>query len=345
MRDFTIAIVVAVTAAMAVSPGYSEEDAVSTQANSSSDMAAPADRVIIATFTERPERLADLLLLGESLREFGGRFRDAPIRVYLPQHLMPLDPAVADQFRARSMEYRISAAPGDALRFPYARKVFAAAQAEGEAAGHAETLVWLDEDTIVLDEPAQFDLPPGMVLGYRPVMHQNIGSLHDAPIDEFWGRIYDKLAVPAAAVFPMPAVADGTVLRPYFNAGLLVVKPEAEILRQWARDFPVLYQDSVFVDWCGADKRKATFLHQAALTGTILRTVPKAQMTLLPDGYNYPVFFDVLFGANRPFDSLEGVITMRHEGYFQNPAPDWDTRLKGPADRIQWLKAHLGPRS
>ncbi|MCU0613142.1 MAG: hypothetical protein MUE60_15320, partial [Candidatus Eisenbacteria bacterium] len=171
------------------------------------------------------------------------------------------------------------------------------------------------------------------------------GSLYDAPIDEFWGRVYDKLGVPAEAVFAMPTVADGAVLRPYFNAGLLVVKPEAEILRQWARDFPVLCRDSVLVDWCRTDRLKGVFLHQAALAGTILRTVSRREMTLLPDGYNYPVFFHEMFGANRPFVSLDGVITMRHEGYFKNPAPDWSERLKGPADRIAWLKAHLGPRS
>jgi len=324
---------------------YSEEDAMSTSPAVPQDSVHAPRPLIIATFTERTERLADLRLLGESLRTFGGRFRDAPLRVYLPSDLIPLDAVVAERFRALSMEHRISAAPEDALGFPFARKVFAAAQAEEEAAGHAKTLVWLDEDTIVLDEPAQFDLPPGAILAYRPVMHRNIGSLHDSPIDEFWGRVYDKLAVPAGAVFPMPAVADGAVLRPYFNAGLLVVRPEAEILRQWARDFPLLYGDSVFVDWCTADQLKAIFLHQAALTGTILRMVPRAHMTLLPDGYNYPVFFDQMFGANRPFDSLEGVITLRHEGYFTNPALDCDTRLRGPADRIQWLKAHLGPAS
>ncbi|MBN1426096.1 hypothetical protein JXA88_16220 [Candidatus Fermentibacteria bacterium] len=301
----------------------------------------PMFPVFIATFTEHRAGLDHIRLMVESLRAFGGKLHQAPVRVYLPPTLIPLDGKAEKSFRELSVDFRVSQAPDDALRFPFSRKVFAAAQAEGEAEGHATTLVYLDEDTIILDEPTGFELTSG-TLAYRPVMHQNIGSVYDAPLDEFWERVYEKLEVPPRAVFPMPTVADGKVLRPYFNAGLLVVNPEAGLLRQWAKDFPVLYRDSVFVDWCRADKFKAIFLHQAALSATILCTVSRDSMTLLPDGYNYPVFFDEMFVANRPFDSLEGVITTRHEGYFQNPAPDWSERLKGPPDRIAWLKAHLG---
>jgi len=56
---------------------------------------------------------------------------------------------------------------------------------------------------------------------------------------------------------------------------------------------------------------------------------------------NYPIFFEQMFGAKRTFDDITEVVTFRHESYFRKPAPDWDKKLKGPADKITWVKKHL----
>jgi hypothetical protein len=185
-------------------------------------------------------------------------------------------------------------------------------------------------------------LAGGKSLGYRPVMHQNIGSLYSEKPDEFWTRLYRDLSVPEAAVFPMKTVADGKTLRPYFNAGLLVVKPERGILRKWAGCFTVLYRDPVLVGMCGRDERTRVFLHQAALAGAILSLLSKDEMVQLSDRCNYPIFFKEMYGAEREFDTIDGVVTLRYDVYFQNPAPDWAEKLKGPAATVSWLKERLG---
>ena len=56
---------------------------------------------------------------------------------------------------------------------------------------------------------------------------------------------------------------------------------------------------------------------------------------------NYPIFFEQMFGAKRIFGDITDVVTFRYESYFTNPAPDWHKKLKGPADRIAWMKEHL----
>ena len=67
----------------------------------------------------------------------------------------------------------------------------------------ARLLVWLDEDTVFLQDPEEFDLPEGIRLGYRPVMHRNIGLRMDEPIDAFWERVYADLSVASGhAAFP-----------------------------------------------------------------------------------------------------------------------------------------------
>ena len=75
--------------------------------------------------------------------------------------------------------------------------------------------------------------------------------------------------------------------------------------------------------------------------GAVLKSVRREDMLELPPQYNYPLFFKEMFGAVVEFDSVADVVTLRYDVYFRNPAPDWHTRLKGPAERVAWLKEHL----
>ncbi|MCX6835503.1 MAG: hypothetical protein NTW07_10290 [candidate division Zixibacteria bacterium] len=45
------------------------------------------ESVVFATYAENPEALANICLLTESLRSFGGRLSAAPVWVYIPEDL------------------------------------------------------------------------------------------------------------------------------------------------------------------------------------------------------------------------------------------------------------------
>lgn len=300
---------------------------------------------LFAAYAEDEAGLHHVLVLVESLRNFGGRFANAPVWVYLPEEMLDADTSLLAGLRVLNADVRSSSAPQDASGFPFAGKTFAAAAAESDAAGRAAILVWMDEDTVILDEPAAFALAGNVVLGYRPVMHQLIGSLYDSPPDAFWSRLYKKLSVPQSALFRMSTVADHKVIRPYFNAGLLVVRPERGVLRQWVSDFKTLYQDSVFVKMCNQDRLKRIFLHQTALTGAILNVAKRKEIIELPDRYNFPLFFADMYGGLSEFDDITGVVTLRYDIYFNNPAPDWRKRLKGATDKVTFLGQRLERRT
>jgi len=298
--------------------------------------------LVFASFAENGEQLSHALILVESVRTYGGGFAKAPVWIYVPEHLASVEKKLVKRFAPLGAEIRTSEAPAASRECPYAGKVFAAAKAETDARGAASILVWMDDDTVVLKDPRAFALLKDKTFGYRPVMHQNIGSLYAEPPNAFWRRVYEKLRVQSTVIFPMKAVADGKTLRPYFNAGLLVVRPERGILAKWAESFPVLYGDPLLADMCRRDARVRVFLHQAALAGAILSHCRREEMAQLPDGYNYPIFFKEMYGAEREFASLEGVVTLRYDEYFRKPAPDWADRLKGPAATISWLEDRLG---
>jgi len=297
---------------------------------------------LVATFAEQESDLARTRLMIESLRTFGGRFKDAPVWVYLTEGLLASESEHLGEIESLGGSFLLGQVPEEAIWFYFSRKVFASAQAEAEAAGKADILAWLDVDTIFLQEPGEFILPKGKSLGYRPVMHRNISPLYDEPLDDFWKRAYDKMSIPKARVFPMVTVADGDKIRPYINAGCLIVRPERGLLREWAETFPLLYQDPALKEMCRQDERKRIFIHQVALAGAFMIHLRKDEKFELSSRVNYPLFFGEMFGSKRDFHDIREAVTIRYESFFDNPPPDWEKRLSGPPDRIAWLKTHLG---
>lgn len=298
--------------------------------------------VLFAGYADSPEELYHTRVLVESIRAFGGALALSRVQVYVPQELLAAKHPLIDSLNMLGAEVIGGETPDEALAFPYAAKVYAAAQCEASVADKTAVLVWMDEDTIVLQEPGEFALPEHVALAYRTVMHKNIGSMWAEPVNAFWQRVYDKLAISESSLFPMTTVASREEIRPYINAGLLVVRPERGLLRGWAQDFEKLYSDSVLVDMASKDRLTAIFLHQVALLGPILRSLRRTEMSELPFAYNYPLFFDKMFGAPAPFNSLDSVVTLRYDAYFRQPEVDWDKRLTGDVEKITWLKGRLG---
>lgn len=300
-----------------------------------------ANKMVFAAYAESTEQLSNIGRLAESLRAFGGRFREAPVWASIPDHFSLDETEIVDKLHSLGVDIRTCHTPEDARWFYYAGKVYAAGEAEIAATNKAEILIWMDEDTIVLSEPDDFDLGPGHSFAYRPVMHNRSGSLCDASPDAFWGRIYEKLSLTDEMLFPMVTPADKQTIRAYFQAGILVVRPERGILRRWPGDFELLYRDETLTAMCKDDPNKRIFLHQTALVGSIINTTDPEEMLELSDRYNYPLFFEQGYGADESFDSIEDVITLRCVVREKNLAPDWRDKITGPPEKVTWLKNHL----
>ena len=145
--------------------------------------------IVFATFAETEEQLQHAVFLVESVRAFAGKFKNAPVWVYIPTDLLNKYARLEDKIAALGAGTKTSRAPEQSLRYYFARKVFAAGKAETEAEGNADILVWMDEDTIILAEPEDFNLKNGISFAYRPVMHNRSGSLYSEPPGAIWSRI------------------------------------------------------------------------------------------------------------------------------------------------------------
>jgi hypothetical protein len=228
------------------------------------------------------------------------------------------------------------------MKFPFAGYVTAAGIAEGLAQGVASFLVMMASDTLVLRTPSAFILPSGKSLGACPVHLKLLGSGTNDPIDEFWRLVYHHCQVDVEKIFPIQTIVDEQLVRAYFNAGLLVVRPERGLLRAWQADFNNTYRLPEFEAIFQQNEYYAIFMHQAVLAGSVLSSLKPEEFQMLPFEMNYPLHLHTRVAVERRPSNLNQLITCRYENYgesFGNPEVDASIQIDQPLR--EWLQTHF----
>jgi hypothetical protein len=272
------------------------------------------DKLVFTTLTT-PRNALDSFLFIESLREFGGELADAPILALTPKKVDTFPKEDEDRFKALKVERLVYEMDEETVKFPFAFLVRAAAQAETHLRKKTKTLAWQLPDTLVVNPPTPFILPKGIRLAYRPVHHTNVGSVYGQPLDEFWALVYKHCQVPEERVFPMETCVGDNTIRPYFNAGMLVARPELGLFTTWWDRFEALYDHPDFKPFYERDERYAVFIHQAVLSAVILVLLEKDEMLELPPTVNYPLnLHHSEMPPKRQPETLNDLVTCRTEG-------------------------------
>jgi hypothetical protein len=294
------------------------------------------ETLVFATYADNDNDLYWAGVLGESIRTFGGRFKNCAIWVYISDNASELDKSTLEKIDSLNITIKKCPIPGNIGSFYYSGKVFAAGEAEKAACSQFEILAWLDPDMVFVKEASDFLLSDGIDLGYRPVQLVNISSRFDEPLDEYWRRIYQLLGVSDSSVFPMTTTVDNVRIRPHFNAGMIIVRPNAGVLEKWAGNISTLMKDSLIIEMCGEKKLNNIFLHQAALAGTILSMIPRNRMRDFPPTYNYAVFLTDKMPDSLKISSLDDVVMFRHDPQFTRI--EQLEKYAGSSRIFRWLK-------
>lgn len=282
----------------------------------------------------------EALRLARSIRTFGGEFCFNPI--WLLSLRSEEELSLATQQELFSLGVRLITFDMDKAGsgFPFAAYVTAAGIAEGLAQGEASYLALMAPDTLILQPPSIFLLPSEKILGACPVHLKLIGSGFDDPIDEFWGLIYRSCKVNLERIYPLQTIVDEQLVRAYFNAGLLVVRPERGILRAWQSNFEALYHLPEFDQFYQQHELYKIFMHQTVLAATVLSLLKPEEFELFPFEVNYPLHLHSRVTAKRRPPSMSQLITCRFEDFtefFGNP--DVDSKIHIDKPLKEWLQA------
>ena len=274
-------------------------------------------------------------LFVKSVRDFAGALSTSRILLFYPEIQKQLSQTFSDRMSNLNVELIPFELDLEVLRFPFTAHAQAAALAESMSLGKSRILAWLANNTIFLREPKEFLLPDSISLGYRPVHHTLLGLRYNEPLDPFWTYIYEICNVPEEKVFPMKPHVEDFLIRPYFNAGILISQPEKHLFEKWRTKFLNTYSDNEFQEFYKKDNRYAIFVHQAILSAVILSAYQKEDVLELPSLYNYPVH---LFNEDRTKERpaiIDDCITFRHEGFYKDV--DWRVKMPAKESLKQWL--------
>lgn len=271
------------------------------------------EQVIFASLAASPTSFSKIRVLLDSLKDFGGGLFRAPLVVVHPDSLEVTieDARLLKLPDVHMTPFRIS---GEEMDFPLAVVAVGAAAAEEAVAAKAENLVWLLEDTLVLKSPRALVLPAPMQYAYRPVHHTKIGSLWKTRPDGFWTAIYRKCNVEPEHLFPMDTCVRDNTIRPYFNAGCQVTRPQNELFSRWCELFRSLYRHPDFRPFF-ANPSYRVFMHQAVLAGAVLSSFSPAQLYELPESYNYPLHLHADYPPEFRPTKLSDLVTCRYETF------------------------------
>lgn len=247
---------------------------------------------------ERGELEKKTLLLCRSIRRFGGRHADAAIYTFQPRAGTTVSRRTAAQLAELGVEHiteRLNVRYG---HYAIGNKIFASARAE-ELAGE-DVLVFLDSDTVIVNEPRALELADGIDAAVRPVdMHRSPAEPDDDadpfwqtrfrrvsssgpgdPMDDYWLRLYDLLGIEARPF--VITTCSHQRIRAYFNSGLVAVRRTAGLFAQWRDDF-VRLTEARHIPRNGP----LHYMDQVSLAATLTRVWDRVA---IPDGrYNYPL--------------------------------------------------------
>jgi len=295
--------------------------------------------LIFAFMLGTGEAEANALRLAHSIRAFGGVFCFNPIWMLSQRSEDELPEATRQGLFSLGVRLITFDMDPEAVYFPFADYVTAAGIAEGLVQGETRFLVMMAKDTLVLQTPSACLLPAGKSLGACPVHLKLLGSGFTDPIDEFWRLIYRQCQVDLERIFPLQTTVDEQLVRAYFNAGLLVVRPERGLLRAWQADFFNCYRMPEFEPFYMKNVLYDIFMHQAVLAGSILSSLKPEEFQQLPFEMNYPLHLHSEVADSRRPANLEQLITCRYEDYdefFGNPDVEGLIQIDKPLK--DWLQ-------
>jgi hypothetical protein len=272
------------------------------------------------------------LLLFRSIRKYGGRYSEAPIYSFQPRKGPPLNRQTYGVLSELVVEHINDVLNTQFDFYPIANKIFACARAEEML--REKILVFLDSDTIIVNEPKEFDLPDEMVAALRPVHNKNRGSTGPDDANEpYWEKLYEICGVKKAPF--VKTVVTNREIRAYWNAGLIAVRRSGGLFKQWKRDFLRLMEAG------HVPKGQITFMDQLSLAATL--ALAPEQVVTLDHRYNYPLPKRPILSEPLKSCQFEDLIHVHYHRWFNKPGflSAIRPRLNSSSEIYKWIDSFL----
>lgn len=289
-------------------------------------------------------------LLCESIRTFGGRYRDAPILAVSPRPHLTLGPEARARLEALGVTYTVE--PLNETGSPYGAINRIVAGAWAEASSTRPYLVLLDTDTLFVGEP-------GFVradVGARPVDVKGAASSGAGdPQEAYWARICELGGIEPSRLPRITTTIDEIPIRASYNGGFTVVRRDLGILRRTSEIFFAAHAENLrprtgtpdevlaSTGFVGREASEWWGSSQAALSVAIWSRT--SDVHVYDERYNIPLHNLVEPGRSWPLRRgckpvllhYHYLAEPRYQEYFRNVLG----RIGCPAGVVRWIEDRL----
>ncbi len=281
---------------------------------------------------------AQSLLLYESIRYYGGRFKECPIYAISPRVGYKISSSTKRRLEELSVEYLDLDLNRDFPDYPYGNKTFVCAYIENNK--QHNFLVFLDSDTLFFREPKQLELEDSYDVAVRPVSWKTIctSGSKDDPYDNYWHLLCKHCHVDYDTIPLIKTFLQGAVIKACYNAGLVAVRANRGIFSQWENHFISSLRQGI-----EPEKGNLWGSDQSTLSTAIWGTTERVK--ILEPTYNYPIR---TIGEKQhllQFNSFHDLVHIHYHGMFNREKlsvnPLLQTDFNMDANLKSWLLERL----
>jgi hypothetical protein len=289
-------------------------------------------------------------LLCESIRTFGGPYRQAPILAVSPRPHLALGTEARARLEALGVTYVVE--PLNETGSPYGAINRIVAGAWAEALSQRPYLVLLDTDTAFVGEPGFTRADAGV----RPVDVKGTASSGAGdPQDAYWARICALGGIEPSRLPRITTTIDRAPIRASYNGGFAVIRRDLGILRKTKEIFFASFQkglrpragtqDEVFAStgFVGREASEWWGSSQAALSVAIWSST--SDVHVYDERYNIPLHNLVEPGRSWPMGwGFKPVLLHYHylaEPQYQTHFRRVLSRTGCSSDVVKWIENRL----
>jgi hypothetical protein len=295
----------------------------------------------IVICTERGP-LEDLsILLCESIREFGGGWKNVPVHSFSPRRGLAPGRTTLRRLEALGVEHSSAPLNRGHADHRFFNKLVAMAEMERQAS--YERLIWLDSDAFLLNEPGRFELKGGEDAALGAEHQINVGSTGPGDRNEpFWRRLYEVCGVGRAGLAGLAGlesyvttVLERRRIRAYWNGGVAAVRADRGIFTAAARNFHLAREMGL------RHRGGELFLDQAVISATVCAVARRVRT--LPVGYNYPYAYEPQLRREKRALPLDRIVVLHHTTAFRQELRPALCLLRSPdCPRKRWIVERFG---
>ncbi|PWJ43301.1 hypothetical protein [Sediminitomix flava] len=271
------------------------------------------------------------ILFVKSLRQFGGKFKNAEVLSYSPRKDFQPSSNTKNILKSLGVHLISENLNTEFAHYGFGNKPLVCGHAEKNT--NSDLIYFFDSDQIILEEPSFLELAE-CDIALRPVEQKGVGAESSTdPNFKFWKEAYKTLDI----VPPATKVLTGLDLKniyPYWNVGLVPVKASKGLFQEWESVFIHLMRKKIVPDM------GITFMDQTSCALTVLKKDPLLKE--LPLSYNYPINAqDKIPEVNKVNDFGEIVSAHYHKLFDQHVRVNPLNELFSSSEKTTWVEEEL----